>query len=220
MICQYGATKGCAKLITAMKISLDGKFEGPQGYADWVAAWSDDYGLTPQIDACVLGAGMYPGYEQYWTPIQDEPGKVHPLSGAAPTPAEVEWAEFARRTPHYVLSSTLTAATWPQTQFLRGLDELGKLKLEPGRDIYLVGGGTVTAAAIDAGLVDEVRLIVYPVITVERGTQTFQATAEEQTGPARADLWSKLVAQFPDLAKFEARTARTIPLFLLRRAAP
>jgi dihydrofolate reductase len=152
------------KLITAMKISLDGKFEGPQGYADWVAAWSDDYGLTPQIDACVLGAGMYPGYEQYWTPIQDEPGKVHPLSGAVPTPAEVEWAEFARRTPHYVLSSTLTAATWPQTQFLRGFDDLGKLKLEPGRDIYLVGGGTVTAAAIDAGLVDEIRLLVYPVI--------------------------------------------------------
>jgi deazaflavin-dependent oxidoreductase (nitroreductase family) len=59
-----------------------------------------------------------------------------------------------------------------------------------------------------------------PAITVERGTQTFQATAEEQTGPARADLWSKLVAQFPDLAKFEARTARTIPLFLLRRAVP
>jgi hypothetical protein len=38
------------KLITAMKISLDGKFEGPQGYADWVSAWSDDYGLTPEID--------------------------------------------------------------------------------------------------------------------------------------------------------------------------
>ena len=66
------------KLITAMKISLDGKFEGPQGYADWVSAWSDDYGLTPEIDACVLGGRMYPGYEQYWTPIQDHPDQVHP----------------------------------------------------------------------------------------------------------------------------------------------
>lgn len=152
------------KLITAMKISLDGKFEGPQGYADWVSAWSDDYSLTAQIDACVLGAGMYPGYEQYWTPIQQEPGKVHPLSGVVPTAAEVEWAEFARRTPHYVVSSTLTRATWKQTRVLPGLDEVGKLKLEPGRDIYLVGGGSIAAAAIDAGLVDEVRLIVYPVI--------------------------------------------------------
>ena len=48
------------KLITAMKVSVDGKFEGPHGYADWVAGWSDDYGLTPEVDACVLGAGMYP----------------------------------------------------------------------------------------------------------------------------------------------------------------
>jgi dihydrofolate reductase len=152
------------KLITAMKISLDGKFEGPQGYADWVAAWSDDYGLTPQIDACVLGGRMYPGYEQYWTPIQDEPDKLHPQTGAAPTPAEVEWARFAGRTPHYVVSRTLTSAAWPGTRFLRGLDDLGALKQEPGRDIYLMGGGAITAAAIDAGLVDEIRLIVYPVI--------------------------------------------------------
>lgn len=152
------------KLITAMKVSLDAKFEGPQGYADWVAGWSDDYGLIPQVDACVLGAGMYPGYEQYWTQIQNEPDQVHPLSGAVPTQAEVEWADFARRTPHYVVSSTLTSATWPQTKFLRNLDELGKLKLEGGRDIYLMGGGTITAAAIDAGLVDELRLIVYPLI--------------------------------------------------------
>jgi deazaflavin-dependent oxidoreductase (nitroreductase family) len=57
-----------------------------------------------------------------------------------------------------------------------------------------------------------------PAITVELGTKRFEATAEEQTGPARAELWPKLVAQFPDLAEFEARTDRPIPLFLLRRA--
>jgi deazaflavin-dependent oxidoreductase (nitroreductase family) len=56
-----------------------------------------------------------------------------------------------------------------------------------------------------------------PAITVELGTQKFEATAEEQTGPARADLWTKLVAQFPDLATFAASTDRPIPLFLLRR---
>jgi len=53
-----------------------------------------------------------------------------------------------------------------------------------------------------------------PAITVELGTQRFEATAEEQTGPARAELWPKLVA---DLATFAASTERTIPLFLLRR---
>jgi len=152
------------KLITAMKISLDGKFEGPQGYADWVAGWSDDYGLTPQVDTCVMGAGMYRGYEPYWTQIQNEPDQVNPLSGVRPTAGEIEWAEVARGIPHYVLSRTLTSVAWPQTRFLRGFDELEKLKQESGQDIYLMGGGAITAAAIDAGLVDELRLIVYPVI--------------------------------------------------------
>jgi len=82
------------KLIAAMKISVDGKMEGPQGSADWVQAWSDDYGLMPQIDACVLGGGMYPGYEQYWTSIQKEPDKPVWITGSAPTPAEIEWARW------------------------------------------------------------------------------------------------------------------------------
>jgi deazaflavin-dependent oxidoreductase (nitroreductase family) len=56
-----------------------------------------------------------------------------------------------------------------------------------------------------------------PVNTVELGARTFTATAEEQTGPARNELWSELVAEFPDLAKFAASTERSIPLFLLRR---
>ena len=59
-----------------------------------------------------------------------------------------------------------------------------------------------------------------PAITVELGSRRFAATAEEQAGPARAELWSRLVQEFPDLAKFAARTDRSIPLFLLRRATP
>jgi deazaflavin-dependent oxidoreductase (nitroreductase family) len=59
-----------------------------------------------------------------------------------------------------------------------------------------------------------------PVITVETGTRRFLATAEEQTGPARTELWSKLAAQFANIDKFAARTERTIPLFLLRPVVP
>jgi hypothetical protein len=84
------------KLITGMKISVDGKIAAPEGMADWVQAWSDDYGLTPQIDACVLGGGMYPGYEQYWTGIQNQPNKPAWITGNAPTPAEIEWAASPR----------------------------------------------------------------------------------------------------------------------------
>jgi dihydrofolate reductase len=155
------------KLIAAMKISVDGKVEGPEGYADWVEAWSEDYGLTQQIDACVLGGSMYRGYEQYWTTIQNEADKHRWLSNTKPTPREIEWARFAEQTPHYVLSSTLTSARWPNTRFLRNLEDVAELKKQPGKDIYLMGGARVTAALIDAGLVDELRLIVYPVLAGE-----------------------------------------------------
>src|SRR5271156_5401627 len=123
------------KLIGGMKISVDGKMEGPDGTADWIDAWSDDYGLMPQVDACLLGAGMYPGYQQYWTAIRNEPDKPAWITGSPPTPAEIEWACFAAQTPHYVLSSTLASAVWPNTSFVRGLEEIAALKRQSGKDI-------------------------------------------------------------------------------------
>lgn len=154
-------------LIAGMKISVDGKIEGPEGYADWVEAWSEDYGLTQQIDACVIGGRMYPGYEQYWTTIQNEPNEHRWLTNTAPTPGEIEWARFAMQTPHYVLSNNITSARWPNTRFLRNLQDVAVLKEQPGKDIYLMGGARITATLIDAGLVDELRLIIYPLIAGE-----------------------------------------------------
>jgi hypothetical protein len=101
------------KLIAGMKISVDGKVEGPDGTADWVEAWSDDYRLLQDVDACLLGGGMYPGYEQYWTAIRNEPDKPIWITGQPPTPAEREYARFAEVTPHHVLSSTARSAIWP-----------------------------------------------------------------------------------------------------------
>lgn len=129
------------QLIAGYKTSVDGKIEGPEGYADWVDAWSEDYGLTSQIDACLLGGQMYTGYEQYWSAIQqNDPGKPLPMTDKAPAPAELEWARFAAQTPHYVLSNSLTSAIWPQTKFVRGLADAAALKQQPGNDIYLMGG--------------------------------------------------------------------------------
>ena len=86
-----------------MKLSAD-------GMADRVKAWSNDYGLTPQIHTCVVGGGRYPGCKQYWTSVRSELGKPLWITGIAPTPAEIEWARLAAQTPDYVPSSTLTSA--------------------------------------------------------------------------------------------------------------
>ena len=180
------------KLIAGMQTSLDGKIEGPEGYADWVDEWSDHYDVLPRVDAALLGGGMYPGYEQYWSAIQERPDERPPLTekvptpgeveeyARLPTPGEVEYARFTAQAPHYVLSSTLTSATWANTSFLRGLDEVGSLKQQPGKDIYLVGGARVLASLIDAGLVDELRLTVHPLIAGE-GKSLF-ATAQGRRG--------------------------------------
>jgi dihydrofolate reductase len=168
------------KLIAGMQSSLDGKIEGAEGYADWVDAWSDNYELTPQIDAALLGAGMYPGYEAYWTAVQNGPDKPLPQTGKVPTRGEVEYARFAAQTPHYVVTSTLTSALWPKTSFVRGLDEVAALKQQPGKDIYLIGGARTLASLIDAGLVDELRLTVHPLIAGE-GKALF-ATTERRRG--------------------------------------
>lgn len=178
------------KLIAAMKVSVDGRMEGAQEMADWVEAWSDDYGLTPQIDACVIGGKMYPGYERYWTGIRNEPDKPAWITGAAPTPAEIEWARFAAKTPHYVLSNTLNSATWPSTRFVRKPDDIAALKQQSGKDIYLMGGAQTTASLMDAGLVDELRLIVYPLI-VGPGKALFAPTER------RRELELQNVQQLP-----------------------
>src|SRR5918996_949940 len=77
------------------------QIEGPEGYADWVDAWSDHYEVLPRVDAALLGGGMYPGYEAYWTAIRERPDEPIPMTaapsrwaGKMPTPGEVDYARF------------------------------------------------------------------------------------------------------------------------------
>jgi hypothetical protein len=98
------------KIIAALQISLDGFIEGPDGDVGWIESWEDSFDLLPEIDTCVLGGGMYPGYEEYWLAIMAEPERPVPLTGKIPSRGEVEYARFADRTPHVVLSRRPSAA--------------------------------------------------------------------------------------------------------------
>jgi hypothetical protein len=157
------------KLIAAMKNPVGAYFDAYGGDANWVRSWSRDYGLTPHIDACLLSDRMYPGYEGYWTALQDAPDRPLSATGKLPTQDEIKWSRFIAQVPHYVLSNTLTSALWRNTHFLRRLDEVSSLKQAPGKDIYLVGDAHIVATLIDAGLVDELRLIVDPLFVGRSG---------------------------------------------------
>jgi dihydrofolate reductase len=137
--------------------------KNPGGKQDWVEDWGDDYGLLDRVDVCVLGKVMYPGYEQYWTSALNPKDKL-PFSGKLPTPKKVAYAKWAAKTPHIVLSHQPMEFAWKNTRVISYLEEIRKLKLQPGKDIYLVGGATLVSSLINLGLVDEIFLMVIPVL--------------------------------------------------------
>ena len=152
------------RVIAALQISVDGFIEGPNGELDWVDTWEDPFDLSRQIDACVLGAGMYPGYEQYWRAILANPKDILPFTGRVPSPGEIEYARFADQTPHFVLSTTLMSVHWPAARIIRSVDDIRLMKQQPGKDIYAVGGAALISSLMNMDLVDEIRLVVHPVV--------------------------------------------------------
>jgi dihydrofolate reductase len=152
------------KIIAALQTSLDGYIEGANGEIDWIRSWEDPFDILPEIDTCILGGGMYPGYEQYWGAIMADPAAVSTFTGAAATPGEVDYAHFARRAQHIVLSRTLKAAAWPNTRIVRDAAEIKALKRQPGKNIHAVGGAALVGSLINLGLVDELRVVVQPIL--------------------------------------------------------
>jgi dihydrofolate reductase len=164
--------------IAALQVSLDGYVQGPEGGGSWVDSWADALGLLGPVDAFVLGRGMFEGrYEQYWDAALADPDTASAMFGRAPYPREVDYARLAHETPHIVLSKTMAEGTWPNVQIARDVEELAAFKGEPGRAVYVVGGPGLVAALMSAGLIDELRLIVQPVLLGD-GLQLFGGVRE------------------------------------------
>jgi dihydrofolate reductase len=152
------------KIIAALVVSVDGFIEGPDGELDWVDTWEDPFDLLPEIDTCILGRRMYPGYEQYWGAILANPAAVLPVSGKVASTGEIAYARFAERTPHVVLSRTLDTVAWKNTRIVRDIAEIGHMKQQPGKAMHAVGGATLVSSLMNQGLIDELRLVVYPIV--------------------------------------------------------
>jgi dihydrofolate reductase len=157
------------KIIAALETSVDGFIEGPNGELDWAMAedeetWRVLFEMLSSVDTCILGRVMYPNYEQYWLAVLANPSGILPLSGRAATKNEIAYARWADKTPHVVLSRTLETVAWKTAQIVRGVEEIRKIKQQPGKEMYVVGGATLVSSLMNLGLIDELRLMVNPLI--------------------------------------------------------
>jgi dihydrofolate reductase len=148
-----------AKLVVTEFVSLDGVMEAPGGedfkYPGWTFAFDrgeegNDFKLqeTLETDALLLGRVTYEGF-----------------AGAWPT-REGEFADKFNTMPKYVVSSTLEDPEWSNTTVLNGdaAEEAARLKQEIDGIIQVPGSRRLVQALIEKDLVDELHLMVFPVV--------------------------------------------------------
>jgi dihydrofolate reductase len=126
--------------------------------------WQDMFETFGSVDTCILGRVMYPLYEQYWMAVLANPTGSLPLSGKPATKNEIAYAQWADKTPHLVVSKTLKEVKWKTTRIVRDVEEIRKLKQQPGKNMHVVGGATLVGSLMNAGLIDEVRVLINPLL--------------------------------------------------------
>ena len=156
------------KLIYSFGVSLDGFIAGPGGAIDWSAPSEELHRFhneqARETGVHLYGRGLYE-VMKFWETAEEDPER---------SDVELEFARIYKATPKVVFSSTLEKVEGNST-LVRGdaVKEVARLKEEPGKDLA-VGGAGLASSLIDAGLVDEYRLFVNPVI-LGAGTPFFPA---------------------------------------------
>ena len=120
--------------------------------------------LRATADALLVGRLTFEAFRGYW------PQQTDDMSGVS---------EYLNHVDKYVVSSTIEEPGWDGTTVLRGdvTDEVTALKEQPGGDIVTTGSISLVHALDHAGLVDEYRLFVYPVV-LGQGRRLFEGPAE------------------------------------------
>jgi dihydrofolate reductase len=148
------------RIVVTEFVSLDGVMEDPGGAENFRhGGWSfeidrGDEGNTFKLDealsseALLLGRVTYEGFAEAW------PSR------------EGEFADKFNTMPKYVVSSTLEEPDWNNSTVLKGdvADEVAKLRQKQDGDIVVHGSARLVQTLIEHDLVDEFRLMVYPVV--------------------------------------------------------
>ena len=145
------------KLFVFNLVTLDGYFEGPNREIDWhnVDADFNDYAIDMlnSVDTLVFGRVTYELMASYW-----------------PTPDAIKndpiVAEKMNTLPKIVFSRTLAKAEWHNARPVKANieEEIKKLKKQPGKDVALLGSGSILSHFARQGLIDEYRIMVNPIV--------------------------------------------------------
>jgi dihydrofolate reductase len=159
------------KLIYSMGVSLDGFIAGPQGEIDWSAPDEELHRFHNQ-QAREVGTHLY-GRRLYEVMRPWETAEQRP----SVSDFELEFARIWKETPKIVFSRTLEKVEG-NARLVRdhAAEEVARLKEQPGKDLA-VGGAGLASTFMKAGLIDDYRLFISPVV-LGRGTPYFPALDE------------------------------------------
>jgi dihydrofolate reductase len=163
------------RIVVTEFVSLDGVVEDPGGAEDFkYGGWSfeidrGDEGNKFKLDetmsseALLLGRVTYEGFAAAW------PSR------------EGEFADKFNSMPKYVVSSTLENPEWSNSTVLKGdvADEVAKVKQQQNGDIVVHGSARLVQTLLEHDLVDELRLMVYPVV-LGSGKRLFGETSDKK----------------------------------------
>ncbi|HEY4132707.1 MAG TPA: dihydrofolate reductase family protein [Gemmatimonadaceae bacterium] len=145
-----------ARLLTFMSVSLDGCFADAQGGVGFAHAGSDD----PEWQAFVAGNASGGGRLLFGRVTYDMMKSYWPTPMAAQNDPVV--AERMNAYEKYVISRTLTEATWRNTTLLKGDLVAEVTKLKQGGDVAILGSGSLVAQLGEAGLIDDFQIVTCP----------------------------------------------------------
>jgi dihydrofolate reductase len=161
------------RIVVTEFVSLDGVVEDPGGSEDFeYGGWSFEFergdegndfktGETMNADAMLLGRVTYEGFAKAW-----------PERGG-------EFADKFNTMPKYVVSSTLTDPDWTNTTVI-AREDVAELKRRHDGDVIVHGSGSLVQDLLEDDLVDELRLMVFPVV-LGKGKSLWGSTSDKKT---------------------------------------
>ena len=156
------------KIVVSEFVSLDGVMEDPRWTFQFPSEDRDKFKFDELAasDALLLGRVTYEGFAAAWPRMEEQTG---------------EYGAWMNGYPKYVVSTTLEEAGWNNSTIINEnvAEEISNLKQQPGKDILVFGSGQLVNTLMEHDLVDEYRLMVFPVV-VGGGKRLFEGASDKK----------------------------------------